>query len=196
MMSCSLVRRYKHFVMSFVDIREDKDIRFLRTKWHNITDQKIIVLKCTALKMSSLIYLYFIVISSSLIYKWKFACTWLDVLWGQTLRRMWISLSKLCTLEWVWWSGHPESCYFFNMLMQQCVWIIDTDNTETLCVAGNFKTLLLNLFTFAYISRHCLQLHSSMKFYTFCMHYEWVMNLKFKIQNILNSILNEVLYIM
>jgi hypothetical protein len=27
----------------------------------------------------------------------------------------------LCTLEWFWWSGHPDSHYFLNMLMQQCV---------------------------------------------------------------------------
>ena len=52
MMSCSFVHRYQHFVMSFVDFREEKDIRFLSTKLRDITDQKIIILKCTALKIS------------------------------------------------------------------------------------------------------------------------------------------------
>jgi len=75
MMSCALVQKYQHFFVSFVGVHEEKDIRFLSTKLHDITDQKIIILKCTALKMPSLIYLYFIVISSHLIYKWKFVCT-------------------------------------------------------------------------------------------------------------------------
>jgi hypothetical protein len=117
-----------NILSSFVDVCEEKDIMFLSTNLHDITDQKILILKCTALKMPRsfgflllFFYLYFVVISSSLIYKWKFACTWLGLLWGETLRRMWISLSKLCTLGWFWWSGHPESCYFWNMSMQQCV---------------------------------------------------------------------------
>jgi len=74
--------------MSFVDVREEKGIRFLSTKLNDITDQKIVILKCTALKMPNLIYLYFVVILSCLIYKWKFACTCWDLLWGETLRRM------------------------------------------------------------------------------------------------------------
>jgi len=41
MMSCSLVHRYQHFVTSFVDVREEKDVRFLSTKLHDTTDQKI-----------------------------------------------------------------------------------------------------------------------------------------------------------
>jgi hypothetical protein len=51
MMSCSLVHRCQHFIMSFVDVHEDKDNKFLSTKLHDITYQKIIILKCTALKI-------------------------------------------------------------------------------------------------------------------------------------------------
>lgn len=50
-MSCSLVQRCQHFITSFVDVHEDKDNKFLSTKLHDITYQKIIILKCTALKM-------------------------------------------------------------------------------------------------------------------------------------------------